>query len=67
MTQDMVESSILESSIKNPNRSFGNIKSMIAWKVWQDICDMMSKLAEYDIEITNKVTHHDLSITGLSG
>lgn len=60
----------IKKDYKRPHRNFGSIKSMIAWKVWseaQDICDMMVKLIENGIPITDKITHHDLSMAGLSG
>jgi len=60
----------IKKDYKRPHRNFGSIKSIIAWKVWseaQDICDMMVKLIEDGIPITDKITHHDLSMAGLSG
>lgn len=60
----------IKKDYKRPHRNFGSIKSMIAWKVWseaQDICDMMVKLIEHNVPITDKLTHHDLSMAGLSG
>ena len=60
----------IKKDYKKPHRQFKTIKSMIAWKVWseaQDICDMMVKLIEHNVPITDKVTHHDLSRAGLSG
>ena len=60
----------IKKDYKRPHRNFGSIKSMIAWKVWseaQDICDMMVNLIEHNVSITDKITHHDLSMAGLSG
>ena len=60
----------IKKDYKRPHRNFGSIKSMIAWKVWseaQDICDMMVNLIEHNVPITDKITHHDLSMAGLSG
>jgi predicted RNase H-related nuclease YkuK (DUF458 family) len=40
------------------------------YKVWveaQDICDMMKMLIEHGVDFEDKVTHHDLSQSGLSG
>ena len=43
---------------------------MIAWKVYQEatyIWEMMTLLENNDINLDEKITHHDLSQSGLSG
>lgn len=59
----------IKKDYKNPERSLKDVKSTIAWKVWNEameICDMMRILIENDIEMNEKITHHDISKAGLS-
>lgn len=59
----------IKKDYKHPERNLKNVKSTIAWKVWNEameICDMMRILIENDIEMNERITHHDISKAGLS-
>lgn len=60
----------IKKEYRKPERVLKNVKSVIAWKVYQEAEDtrnMMQILTDEGIEMTEKITHHDLSLLGLSG
>jgi len=60
----------IKKDYKKPHRNFGTIKSMIAWKVYEEaglITQMVLSLIESGVNVKDKITHHDLSENGLSG
>lgn len=54
---------------KTPHKKFKTIKSMIAWKVYQQ-ANQVTKIIQFlennQINLKDKITHHDLSYNGLS-
>ena len=60
----------IKKDYKKPHRQFKTIKSMIAWKVYEEaqfISEMVLALIEAGANCKEKITHHDLSEHGLSG
>lgn len=58
----------IKKEYRKPHRNM-TVKSQISYKVWQqaqDICQMMKILIENNIEMEQKITHHDISKAGLS-